>query len=80
MIAEKQVLLKSIEKLNDEEVREILQIVRQLENNHALPVSHRKLAQVPTFKLPHGSPKFSSVKPARGKGIPASELLIKDRR
>ena len=72
---------QAIESLSDEEACKLLELANALR----VPATASRLRQLfggdPTFELPpEDSSGFPPVKPVRGKGIPASKLLIRDRR
>jgi hypothetical protein len=76
----KELLHSTIETLTDQEAEAALRLVRGLRARDIDAVLHR-LAQNPTFEVPPpGERKLRDVQPARGRGRPASELLIEDRR
>ena len=81
MISVKELLCNIIESLNDDEAHRLLELAQNLQNNHEFSPTISRLASDPTFKVPskiHGN--FRPVKPIKGKGIPASQLLVEDRR
>ena len=77
----KKTLRQAIESLSDEEARKLLEFANALR----VPATASRLRQLfggdPAFELPpEDSSGFPPVKPVRGTGIPASQLLIRDRR
>jgi len=74
----KESLYSTIDQLNDDETRQVLEYVTQLKKEHQLI---QRLVQDPAIKLP---PKnvgvFEKVEPIVGSGLPASECLSRDRR
>lgn len=62
-----------------EELERLKEIIKDFSDIMAF--KSKKKESKETFKIPGKKPKaFRIVKPIQGKGIPASELLIKDRR
>ncbi len=82
MSAVKESLRSTIEVLSDEEARQVLELIRQLqgkESNVSQTLEH--LARDPSFEIPSRAHRFfRSIEPVRGKGIAASRLLAEDRR
>jgi len=73
----KESLLNEIERLDEEKIRRTLEFVRNLREERTL----EQLKNHPAIKAPSKHPgRFPKVKPAPTKGIPASKLLIGDRR
>jgi hypothetical protein len=73
----KETLLNTIQQLTDEEANQTLEFIKHLGEKNA---TLKRLANDPAFRLPAKTPSFKTVEPIKGKGIPASELLIRDRR
>jgi hypothetical protein len=74
-------LIKKVKSLDDKKARRVLSMIDKLESAKKSSSTWENMAADPVFilpKLPVG--KFRKAKPAKGKGIPASELLIRDRR
>ena len=81
MSAVKEALLEEVENLSDEEAREISAFLHTLKNGKNMEKLFKNLASNPDFSVPRNFPPyFKKVEPAIGKGIPASQLLIQDRR
>lgn len=81
MSSAKESLHNTIELLNDEEARQILEFVQRIRKKSDVSLTLERLASDPTFKIPsEGVGVFRVIKPIRGKGIPASRLLMEDRR
>ncbi len=68
----KQSLYETLERLDDEQVRLILAFATSLQEQSKKSLTLERLAQDP--------PVFPVVEPIQGDGIPASRLLIEDRR
>jgi hypothetical protein len=80
-ISAKETLHKAIDLLNEEEARQILQVTRRLRRESGGSQTLKRLSQDVTFHIPAaGSVGFRPVKPIRGKGVAASQLLVQDRR
>jgi len=77
----KESLRNTIEVLSDEEARQILEFIQRLRTTSDVSPTLRRLASDPAFEVP-SEPlgDFRVVEPIRGKGIPASRLLVEDRR
>jgi hypothetical protein len=74
-------LIKKIEEMSDAEAKSILKFADQIIRYRNSSETLRNMSRNPSFTMPDKIPgKFRKVKPAKGKGIPASELLIKDRK
>jgi len=81
MEAVKESLRNTIELLSDEEARKILEFAQRLRQKNNAALTLKRLAGIPTFRVPaEGLGVFRTVKPIRGRGIPASQLLAEDRR
>jgi len=81
MASPRQELLDRISTLTDEEARRTIVFVDGLRGDDDTARLRRLLAGDPAFRVPaSGTPRFREVKPARGKGQPASKLLVADRR
>jgi len=77
----KELLYDSIELLSEKEARQLMGVVRILRNKKEISPTMKRLAVDATFKVPTRKTKaFRSVQPVKGKGIPASALLVEDRR
>jgi hypothetical protein len=75
----KESLYTVIEKLSDEEARKILEYTDQLKTKSETTSILKQLESDPTFKIPASDlTPFPKVKPVKGKGIPASELLERE--
>jgi len=77
----KELLRNTIELVSDEEARQLLEFIQRLRKKDEVSPTLKRLASDPAFKIPsEGSGGFPVVEPIRGKGIPASKLLVEDRR
>ena len=77
----KESLYTVIEQLSDEEAREILEYTAQLKEKREDTGILKRLEGDPAFRIPASdSGPFPKVKPVKGKGIPASKLLVRDRK
>ena len=81
MNAVKKSLHNTIGHLSDPEARQVLNYTKQLRDTIDVASLMKGLSLDPAFTVPsHGPRSYKQVKPVRGKGTPASRLLIKDRR
>ena len=77
----KEMLIKKIKRMSDEEVRWMLEVAKQARAAKGMARSLRSLEKDPAIRIPKDlSGVFMDVEPIKGKGIPASKLLIRDRR
>jgi hypothetical protein len=77
----KEILHNAIDSLNDDDAQMILEYTKHLKEQKEISRILSNLADDPTFEIPLEINKpFPIVKPIKFDGIPASELLIKDRR
>jgi len=76
----KESLHRAIELLGDEEAHELLDMVQHLRKGPVIPPSRRGLASDPIFSIPTAGAAFRIVQPIDGRGIPASRLLVENRR
>jgi len=81
MSAVRESLIESVRELTDDEARQTLAFVQALRRRTELAELHRRLAGKPGYRLPSPAhPGFPPVEPAPTTGIPASQLLVRDRR
>lgn len=81
MSSVKESLYKAIELLSDDEARQLLEFAQRLQKKSGISLTLRRLASDPAFEIPsEGTGAFRVVEPIRGKGIPASRLLVGNRR
>ncbi len=74
-------LRTTIESLSEQEARQIMEIVRALKSKKEASLTLKRLAVDSAFKISSKQSKpFRAIQPIQGKGIPASKLLIEDRR
>ena len=77
----KEALHTTIESLSEREARQVMKIVRVLKSKKETSMTLKTLAVDTAFRMPEKRVKpFRDIRPIQGKGIPASELLVKDRR
>ncbi len=79
MTPEKELLRTSVDSLTDEQARDLLRWIERMKSQTPVSTSLRNIVNDPGIKIPIQT-KFRDVKPIKVKGIPVSELLIKDRR
>lgn len=89
MPSEKEILVHEVERLSEEDAREVLELLRTKKNAAVTPERPkltreeliRRAAGHPGIHAPDpNAPPFRRVEPIECPGIPASELLIRDRR
>jgi len=74
-------LIESVRKLTDEEARQTLAFIRALRRRAEGAELRRRLAGEPGYRLPAPDHRgFPAVEPAPTTGLPASHLLVQDRR
>ena len=77
----KESLLSALESLDEEKIQKTLQFVQNLNKKSEESRTLERLRKDPAFKVPQDPfQRLPKVKPAKIKGIPASKLLIGDRR
>ena len=77
MTSARELLLKEIEQLDEEKTRKTLEFIQNLSTEKTL----ERLKNHPAIKVPADHSRgFREIRPAQTKGIPASKLLIGDRR
>ena len=77
----KESLLEAVQGLSDEEAERALAYVQSLHEDSTLARLRARLAGHPAITLPAvDAIAFRDVEPIEGKGILASELLVRDRR
>lgn len=76
----KESLYHTIDALNDKEAEQVLAFAQRLQDKGHISPTIQRLANDPAFNLPSEAPNtFRAILPIQGEGIPASELLLKDR-
>ncbi len=78
MSAIKESLYQTIDQLNEGELLQVLEFVHKINKASGISQIKTSLANDPAIKFPADN-SFRKVKPVCGKGISASELLLKDR-
>ena len=76
----KESLRSTIELLGDEEARQTLAFAQRLRKRNVTSLTLKRLARDPAFNMPCKRPTFRAVEPIKGKGLPASDLLVEERR
>lgn len=77
----KESLQHMIERMSDEEARQMLGFAYHLQQRRGVSLTLKRLVIDPVFKMPgSGVGAFHVVEPIHGKGIAASRLLADDRR
>ena len=77
----KESLRRTIESLSDEEARRLLEFIRSLREAAEARKPCELLLDDPALRPPPANcPGFRAVEALRGKGVPASKLLVGDRR
>jgi hypothetical protein len=81
MNAVKELLRHMIEQMSDAEARQLLELAQHLQHRGEASLTLKRLATDPAFNAPgNGVRAFRTVEPIQGKGIPASKLLVDNRR
>lgn len=81
MSSVKESLYNTIELLSDEESQQILEFIQHLRKGRNVSSTLGRLASDPAFNVPSEGPEgFRAVESIRGQGVPASRLLVEDRR
>jgi hypothetical protein len=77
----KESVVQAVLELPEEDARKALSYIRSLHAGRERGRLRARLATHPAITLPSDdSGGFSDVAPVQGKGIPASELLVRERR
>jgi len=77
----KQLLYETLERLDDDKARLLLALAKSLEQRDSTSSLLKRLARHPGIQVPDDETfAFPAVEPIQGDGIPASRLLIEDRR
>ena len=79
MSAIKESLYQTIDQLNEGELLRVLEFAHKINKASEISQIKTSLANDPAIKVPTDN-SFRKVKPVCGKGISASELLLKDRK
>jgi len=81
MLSVKEALRDTIDSLTEEEAYRIWEFAQHVYKRPRASLTIRRLASDPTFRVPAREiGPFRLVEPVDGKGIPASRLLVEDRR
>ncbi|OIO92536.1 MAG: hypothetical protein AUK03_09645 [Anaerolineae bacterium CG2_30_64_16] len=81
MLSVKEALRNTIDLLTEEEAYRIWEFAQHVYERPHVSRTMRRLASDPAFRVPaSGIGPFHPVEPIKGKGIPASRLLVEDRR
>jgi hypothetical protein len=77
----KQSLYETLERLDDDKARLLLVCAKSLEQQDDKSALLKRLTRHPAIRVPDDETfAFPAVEPIQGGGIPASRLLIEDRR
>lgn len=77
----KQSLYETLERLDDDKIRLLLALAKDLERRDHKVELLKRLARHPAVQVPEDETfAFSPVEPIQGEGLPASQLLIEERR
>ena len=79
MSAIKESLYQTIDQLNEGELLQVLEFAHKINKASEMSQIKTSLANDPALKVPADN-SFRKVKPLCGKGISASELLLRDRK
>lgn len=81
MRSAKATLRQTVEALNDEEARQILEFAQRLLRSKHESQTFQRLVHDPAFHVPQDRAfTFRVITPIHGKGMPAAQLLEQDRR
>jgi len=77
----KESLLEAIEGLSDAEAQHAIELIHHLKQESELDYLYDVLGDNPSFRPPsRDNPTLEPVEPAETTGIPASQLILRDRR
>ena len=79
MNSTKELLYNTIEILDDKDINTVFEFAKNLKKEKG-SLALKRLADNPAFHIPQILGNFPEVEPIHGEGIPASELLVEDRR
>ena len=89
MTSVKEILVKEVERLSEEDAREVLELLKTRKTAAVAP-DRRKLTREELISWAAGhpgihapdpnAPPFEKIEPIETRGIPASQMLIADRR
>ena len=79
MSAIKESLYLTIDQLNEDELLQVLEFAHKINKASEISQIKTSLANDPAIKVPADN-SFRKVKPVSGKGISASEFLLRDRK
>ena len=81
MLSVKESLRTTTDSISAEEALRVLSFIEQMRKHPVRSSTLKRLAGDPTFKVPPRKlGAFAEVDPLEGKGTPASQLLVEDRR
>ena len=81
MFSVKESLRTTVDSISDEEALRVLAFIEQMRKHPVRSLTLKRLAGDPTFRVPPRKlGAFAKVDPMVGKGIPASQKLLEDRR
>jgi len=81
MISVKEALRNTVDLLTEEEAYQVWKFTQRMQKQPKVSLTMQRLASDPAFRMPAKGPgPFRRVEPIEGKGIPASKLLVEDRR
>ena len=81
MLSVKESLRTTVDSISEEEALRVLSFIEQMRKHPVRSSTLKRLAGDPTFKVPPRKlGAFVKVDPMEGKGTPASQLLVEDRR
>ena len=77
----KESLLQTIEALSEADAQRAIELIRHIKQESDLDYLYQVLGNHPGFRLPsRDNPRLDPIEPAETTGIPASRLLLRDRR
>jgi hypothetical protein len=81
MLSVKESLRTTVDSISEEEALRVLAFIEQMRKHPGRSLTLKRLAGDPTFRVPPRKlGAFAKVDPMEGKGIPASQKLLEDRR
>lgn len=74
-------ILAALDRMSDDELTELLALAQRIEQRRTAPPLLERLAADPSFRIPQPEHRtFARFTPIDATGLPASEILVRDRR
>jgi hypothetical protein len=81
MLSVKESLHRTLDMISDEDALRVLTFIEQMRRHPRRSLKLKRLAGDPMFKVPPRKLEhFANVDPVEGQGVPASQMLLEDRR